>query len=127
MRDRDLAADAIDHERLRVFDRARAGGRITSVPDRARAFELRQFVLAENLRNQAHVLVQTERRARAVAGHDAGAFLAAMLQREKSVIGQHGRVRMAEHAEKAALVLRHDGGLWSLVDIEFVRGRNHNR
>ena len=37
VRDRDLAAEAIDHERLRVFQRARAGRRIAGVPDRARA------------------------------------------------------------------------------------------
>ena len=37
VRDRHLAADAIDHERLRIFDRARAGGGITGVPDRAGA------------------------------------------------------------------------------------------
>ena len=36
----------------------------------------------------------------AVAGDDAGAFLPAMLQREEAVIGQNGRVRMTEDAEK---------------------------
>ena len=55
VRDRDLPADAIDHERLRVFQRARAGGGITGVPDRARAFQSLQFFRAENLRDQAHV------------------------------------------------------------------------
>ena len=58
VRDRDLAAEAIDHERLRVFQRARAGGGIAGVPDRARAFEPFQFVLAENLRDQSHVAMQ---------------------------------------------------------------------
>ena len=37
VRDRDLAAETIDHERLRIFQRARAGGGITRVPDRARS------------------------------------------------------------------------------------------
>ena len=45
-----------------------------------------------------------------VARDDAGAFLAAMLEREETVVGQHGRVRMTEHAEKAAFVLRDRGG-----------------
>ena len=40
--------------------------------------------------------------------HDAGAFLAAMLQREEPVIGQDGGIRMTEDAENAALVLRQD-------------------
>ena len=35
VRNRHLAADAIDHERLRIFDRAGAGRRITRVTDRA--------------------------------------------------------------------------------------------
>src|SRR5438876_4433232 len=39
VRDRHLAADAIDHERLRVLDRTGAGGRIAGVSDGAAAFE----------------------------------------------------------------------------------------
>ena len=39
-------------------------------------------------------------------GDDAGAFLAAMLEREQSVISQHRRIRMPKHAKDAALVLR---------------------
>ena len=57
VRDRHLAAHAIDHERLRVFNRARAGRGITSVPDRAVAFQLFQFALTEHLRHQPHVFV----------------------------------------------------------------------
>ena len=53
VRDRDLAAEAIDHERLRVFHRARAGRGIAGVTDRARSLETFQFILAENLRNRA--------------------------------------------------------------------------
>ena len=79
------------------------------MPDGARPFQSFQFVLAENLRNQAHALVLEKGLARAVARHDAGAFLPAMLQREQSVIGQHRRIRMPEHAEEPALVLRECG------------------
>ena len=57
VRDRHLAADAIDHERLRVLDRAGAGGGIAGVADRAAAFESRQFGLTEHLRNKSHVFV----------------------------------------------------------------------
>ena len=106
MRDRHLAADAIDHERLRVLDRAGAGGGIAGVADRAAAFQSRQLGLTEHLRNKPHVFVNEKRRAGSVAGNNAGAFLAAMLKREKAVIGQDRGVRVSEHAEKPALVLR---------------------
>ena len=55
--DRHLAADAIDHERLRVFDRAGAGGGIAGVPDRAAAFQLLELGLPEHLRDKPHVFV----------------------------------------------------------------------
>ena len=106
VRDRELAAEAIDHERLRIFHRARAGGGIARVPDRARALQPLQFRRPENLRDQPHVAMQLKSRARPVRGHDPGAFLPAMLQGEKAVIGQHGRVRMAENGEDAAFVHR---------------------
>ena len=35
VRDRHLAAQTIDHEWLRIFERARSGGGIARVPDRA--------------------------------------------------------------------------------------------
>ena len=44
--------------------------------------------------------------ARAAAGNDSRAFLAAMLEGEEPVIGQDRGVRMSEYAEKSALVLR---------------------
>ena len=82
------------------------GRRITRVPNRARALQSCQFFLTKHLRHQTHVFVHEKARARAVAGDNAGAFLSAMLQREQAVVRQHCRVRMPEHAEKAALVLR---------------------
>ena len=106
VRDRELAAEAIDHEGLRVFQRARAGGGIAGVTDRARALETFQFVLAENLRDQPHVAMHLEAGAGAIRGDDAGALLSAMLEREEAVVGQHGRIRMTEDGENAALVHR---------------------
>jgi len=105
VRDRHLPAHAIDHKGLRVFDRARAGGRVARVPECTRAFQFFQLSLTKDLRDQAHVLVQNERRAWTITRDDAGAFLAAMLQSEKPVISQDGRVRMAENTEKPALML----------------------
>ena len=43
MPDGDLAAHAIGHDRLRIFQRARAGRRITDVPDGAGARQLGRF------------------------------------------------------------------------------------
>src|SRR5438477_2418514 len=106
MRDRHLAADAIDHERWRVLDRAGAGGGIAGMSDRAAAFQSLQLGLTEHLRNKPHVFVDRKGRAGSVARHNSGAFLATMLEREKTVIGQDRSVRMPEHAEKSALVLR---------------------
>ena len=104
MRNRHLAAETIDHERLRVFQCARAGGRIARVPERARAFQFFQLIRAENLRDQAHVAMKLEGRTGPVARHDAGALLPAMLQREEAVVSQHRRIRMAEDREDAAFV-----------------------
>ena len=39
-----------------------------------------------------------------VAGDDAGAFLSAMLERVKPVVGEFGGIRMAENAEHAAVM-----------------------
>ncbi len=96
MRDCHLAAHAIDHQRLRVLDRAGAGGRIAGVSDRPPALQLLQLGLTEHLRDQSHPFVNQKRCARPVAGDDARAFLTAMLEREQSVVGQHRRVWMAE-------------------------------
>src|SRR5205807_3773308 len=115
--DRHLAADAIDHERLRVFDRAGAGGGIAGVPDRATSLELFHFRLTEHLRDKSYVFVNQERSARAVAGHNSSALLPAMLEGEKTVVGQDGRVGMTEHAKKSALVLRVDVSRLEVVDV----------
>ena len=80
-------------------------------------FQSRQFFLTENLRDQAHVLVLEKCRAGPVARDDARALLAAMLEREQTVIGQHRRVRMAEHAEKSAFMLRERIDLASVMSI----------
>src|SRR5437588_9270525 len=73
--------------------------------DRACPFKLFQLLLPENLRDQSHALVLDKGLVGAVTRHNPGAFLAAMLQREQAVIGQHRRIRMTEHAEESALVL----------------------
>jgi len=57
-------------------------------------------------------------RARSVAGHYAGALLPAVLERKKSVVSQHRRVRMTEHAEESAFVVRKSFGLGWLDDVD---------
>lgn len=99
-----LAARAIHHERLRVFDVARAGRRIPHVADGAVALESLQIGGRKHLRHQPHVLARDELTVRTVRGDDARALLSAMLQGEKAVIGQHRNIWMSEHGENAALV-----------------------
>src|SRR6266481_5221650 len=127
MRNSHLAAHAIDYERLRVLDRAGAGCRVTGVSKRACALQPCQFVLAKDLRHQTHVLVHEKAGPRPIAGDDSGALLSAMLQRKQTVIRQHRGVRMTEHAEKPALVLRQNRRVWQLVRVWSVRGASHTK
>src|SRR3954447_7419247 len=106
MSDGHLATDTVDHEWLGVLDRARSGGGIARVPERTGSLEMRELVLAEDLRDKAHVFVHDKGGARTVARDNARTFLAAMLQGEKTVIGQDRGIGMAEDAEQAALMLR---------------------
>ena len=55
-----------------------------------------------NLRHQAHAVVREK--SAVVAGDQAGAFLAAVLQCVQAVIGQFSGVRAAENAENAAVM-----------------------
>jgi hypothetical protein len=73
------------------------------VADGAVADEVVQdFRVVENLRHEAHAVVLVK--FPLVAGDDAGAFLPAMLQRVKAVVGQLGGIRMAENAEDSAIM-----------------------
>jgi len=60
------------------------------------------FRVVENLRNQTHAVVLVK--LALVAGDDASAFLAAMLEGIEPVVGQFGGVRMAENAKNAAIM-----------------------
>src|SRR5581483_6991264 len=108
MGDGHLPAHAIDRKGLSVLDRARAGGRVARMPDGAGAFQFFKLGLTEDLRNQAHALVRGESCSGPVAGDDSSALLSAMLQREKTIVGQNGGIGMAKDAKQAAFVLRKD-------------------
>jgi hypothetical protein len=75
-----------------------------------------QDFAVENLRNQPHTLVVAE--LPAVAGNNSRAFLAAVLQGIKSVIGQLSGVGMTINAEDAAVMLWVDAGRVQLLDFK---------
>jgi hypothetical protein len=73
------------------------------------------------LRHETHAPVDAK--LFAVAGDDAGAFLAAMLERVKAVVREFGGVGMAKNAEDAAImfgVILHTTGLtaWAMRSSE---------
>ncbi len=100
--DGDLPAHAIHRERLRVADVRRAGGRITRVADGHVAHEVMENFRVKNLRHEPHAMVLEK--FSVVAGDDPGAFLPAMLQRVKTVVGEFGGIRMSKNAEHAAIM-----------------------
>ena len=102
--DGELAAGGADHKRLGVFDVAGTGGRIAHVADGARAGETFQIAGAENLGDEAHAFVHGEGTVGTLGRDDAGAFLSAMLEREKAVIRNHGGIGMTEDGKDAALM-----------------------
>ncbi len=105
MADGDLAARTIDDDRLRVFERARAGGGIADVADGARAGQLGQFVLVEDLRDEPHAVMALEFALLVAMGDDARAFLPAMLQGVEPEEGDFRRLGMTEYGENATLIL----------------------
>ena len=82
--------------------------------DRPRSREGGKMVLAEDLGDQSHALVDAEGGSVAAARRDAGTFLTAVLEGEEAVVGQEGRILVTEDGEDSALVLRtvirHGGG-----------------
>ena len=99
----DLAVGAIDQERLGVVQPALAGGRIARVADREVTGQRLERGFVERVRHVAHRAGRTH--AGTVGGDDAGAFLAAVLQRVQAQVREVGRLGIAEDAEDAAFVL----------------------
>ena len=104
--DGDLAARAVHHERLRIRDRAAAGGRVAHMADGTRALQPHEIAPLEDLRHEAHVHMPRKLRAGFPGGDDARALLTAVLEGEETVVGQLRRVWVTEHGEDAALVFR---------------------
>jgi hypothetical protein len=66
------------------------------------ADEMMQDFAVENLRDEAHAAVGAK--IFSVAGDDAGAFLAAMLEGIKAVVHEFGSIGMTENAEDTAVM-----------------------
>ena len=101
VRQRQTAARILDHQRLAVADRRRAGRRVAVMPDRAGAFELLDDRVVENVGDQAHPAMGDQ--GLAVGRDDARGLLPAMLLRIEAEVREVGGLRMPVHAEHAAL------------------------
>src|SRR5713101_6032074 len=99
----DLALVAVDHDGLSVEQGFVARGRVARVADGEAARELCEHAWLENFFDFAHRAMDVQ--LFAVAGNDAGGFLAAMLQGVETEIGEVRRFRMAEDAEDTTLVV----------------------
>ena len=91
------------HHGLGVEDGFVAGGGIASVADGAVAGEFCEDARDEDFLDFAHGAVDVE--VGAVAGDNAGGFLAAMLQGIEAEVGEVGGFGMAEDAKDTTLVV----------------------
>ena len=98
-----LAVDAVDEDRLRVDDPAVARGRVPHVTDGVVTGQRVQRGPVERLRHMPHGPRRVQ--ALAVAGGDAGALLAPVLQRIQPETGQGRRLRVSKNAKDAAFVV----------------------
>ena len=102
---REAAAVELAEQRLHVAQDRLAGGRIAIVADRGAPRQAVDHLAArERIADQAHAPLGME--PGAVERHDAGRLLAAMLQCVQPERRDRGRVRMAEDAEHAALLVQ---------------------
>jgi len=101
--DGDFALVAIDHDGLGVQDGFIAGGGVAGVADGAVAGEFCEDAGDEDFLDFAHGAVDVE--VVAIAGDDAGGFLAAMLQCVETEVGEVGGFGMAEDTEDTTLVV----------------------
>src|SRR3954469_3324417 len=101
----DRAVGGRPEGRLRVLPGAGARGRVASVADGQMPLQRVERVLVEDLRDQAHVLVDED--LLTVADRDAGRLLAPVLQGIQAEVGELGDfLARRPDAEDAARVLR---------------------
>ena len=137
VRDGNLAAGAIDRERLGVAQVGRTRGRVARVADGDGAGHVMQDASLEDLRDQSHAFMGVE--LLAVGSDDARALLAAMLEGVEAVIGQLRSIRMAVNAEDTAVmfwIVIHQPepvsvnawlGRWNSTRGRAVRSRRHSK
>ena len=101
--DRDAALIALHREWLRITFHRIPGRRISGMADGERARQRLQDFVGENIGHVAHSLFGVD--ALAVAGGNAGAFLAPVLQRVQGEIGELRCFRMAVNGRYAALLV----------------------
>src|SRR5256885_4387658 len=101
--ERDFALVAINHDGLRVEKSFIARGRVARVADGGAAGKCVQNIGSENFFDFAHGAVGVE--FVAVAGDNAGGFLAAMLESVETEIDELRRFGMAEDSDDAAVVV----------------------
>ena len=101
--ERDFALVAVDHDRLRVEQRFVSGGGVARVADGEIAGKICEDRRGEDFFDFAHGAVEME--LGAVAGDDAGGFLAAMLERVEAEVGELRGFFVAEDAEDATVVV----------------------
>jgi hypothetical protein len=99
----DAALVAGDGERLGVEESRIAGGRIARVTDGESAGQLVQHIAGEDLGHVAHGLVAVE--ISAIAGADASALLAAMLERIEAEVGELGGFGVPVDGDDAAFLV----------------------
>jgi len=75
------------------------------VADRPRAGQFLQDAIIEDLRHETHAVVALEFMFLVAMGHDAGAFLPAMLQGIEAIERDLRRVGMTEDAKYPTLIL----------------------
>ena len=100
----DLAVRAVDEEGLRVLEFAFARGRVACVPDRDVTGKRLQRLFVERFRNLPHR--SRDAKLLAVGGGNAGALLAAMLERVEAKVGEIGGLRMSEDSKNTTLVFK---------------------
>jgi len=101
--DRERALCVVDRERLSVSEVRAASGRVPHVSDRASAGELLELLGAERILDEAHRAVRVE--LLAVARHDAGRLLTAVLQSMQPEVRDVGSFAVAVDREHSALVV----------------------
>src|SRR6185437_6950150 len=100
---REAAGVELGEQRLHVTQDGAAGGGVAGVADGGAAGETFDHLAArEGVADEAEAAFGVE--AMAVEGHDAGGFLAAMLESVKTQRGNGGGVGVAEDAEHAAFL-----------------------